>query len=94
MDVNADQMRAALDGNPTLALLNAYSRDWVIPLFAEHLERADTRQLGRRTAPHRETIPTWVTWAAARAATPIDKARSCPRLARARLGTGTPVNSE
>jgi len=24
--------------NPTLALLGAYSRDWVLPLFAEHLE--------------------------------------------------------
>jgi hypothetical protein len=24
--------------NPTLTLLAAYSRDWVLPLFAEHLE--------------------------------------------------------
>ena len=24
--------------NPTLTLLGAYSRDWVLPLFAEHLE--------------------------------------------------------
>jgi hypothetical protein len=24
--------------NPTLALLGAYSRDWVLPLFAEYLE--------------------------------------------------------
>jgi hypothetical protein len=28
-------------GNPTLTLLGAYSRDWVLPLFAEHLEPAD-----------------------------------------------------
>lgn len=27
--------------NPTLTLLGAYSRDWVFPLFAEHLEPAD-----------------------------------------------------
>jgi len=28
-------------GNPTLTLLGAYSRDWVLPLFAEYLEPAD-----------------------------------------------------
>lgn len=27
--------------NPTLTLLGAYSRDWVLPLFAEHLEPAE-----------------------------------------------------
>lgn len=27
--------------NPTLTLLGAYSRDWVLPLFAEHLESAE-----------------------------------------------------
>jgi hypothetical protein len=26
--------------DPTLTLLGAYSRDWVLPLFAEHLEPA------------------------------------------------------
>ena len=34
-------MRSALDSNPTLTLLKAYSRDWVLPLFAEHLEQVE-----------------------------------------------------
>lgn len=41
MDEKSEQIRLALETNPTLRLLNAYSRDWVIPLFAEHLERAE-----------------------------------------------------
>jgi len=36
-----DGMRLALSSNPTLTLLKAYSRDWVLPLFAEHLEQVD-----------------------------------------------------
>ncbi len=30
-----------MSSNPTLTLLRAYSRDWVLPLFAEHLEQVD-----------------------------------------------------
>lgn len=41
VDIAGEQIRAALEANPTLRLLNAYSRDWVLPLFADHLERAD-----------------------------------------------------
>lgn len=33
----ARQMGEVATSNPTLTLLGAYSRDWVIPLFAEHL---------------------------------------------------------
>ncbi|WP_029146012.1 DUF3375 family protein [Microbacterium luticocti] len=41
MTAMPDQLATALDKNPTLKLLGAYSRDWVLPLFAEHLEPAD-----------------------------------------------------
>jgi hypothetical protein len=39
--VDAQRLGAACTANPTLTLLGAYSRDWVLPLFAEHLEPAD-----------------------------------------------------
>jgi hypothetical protein len=37
----ARRLGEAATENPTLALLGAYSRDWVLPLFAEHLEPVD-----------------------------------------------------
>jgi len=37
----AEQLRRALQEDPTLLLLNAYSREWVVPLFAEYLEPVD-----------------------------------------------------
>jgi Protein of unknown function (DUF3375) len=39
MEITAERIRSALESNPTLTLLKAYSRDWVLPLFAEHLEQ-------------------------------------------------------
>jgi hypothetical protein len=36
--VEARRLGEISTANPTLALLGAYSRDWVLPLFAEHLE--------------------------------------------------------
>jgi hypothetical protein len=39
--VEARRLGEASVANPTLALLGAYSRDWVLPLFAEHLEPVD-----------------------------------------------------
>ncbi|WP_410652339.1 DUF3375 family protein [Amycolatopsis sp. cmx-4-54] len=39
--VTPEEIRSALSSNATLKLLNAYSRDWVLPLFAEHLEQVD-----------------------------------------------------
>ncbi len=41
MEITAERIRLALDSNPTLTLLKAYSRDWVLPLFAEHLEQVE-----------------------------------------------------
>lgn len=41
MEIRSEQIRSALDSNPTLTLLKAYSRDWVLPLFSEHLEQID-----------------------------------------------------
>ena len=41
MEITSEQIQAALESNPTLTLLKAYSRDWVLPLFAEHLEQVD-----------------------------------------------------
>ena len=41
MEITGEQIRLALDSNPTLTLLKAYSRDWVLPLFAEHLEQVE-----------------------------------------------------
>src|SRR5215475_5908524 len=37
----ARQLGEISTSNPTLTLLGAYSRDWVLPLFAEHLEPAE-----------------------------------------------------
>lgn len=42
MDITIEQVRAALESNPTLTLLKAYSRDWVLPLFAECLAEVDS----------------------------------------------------
>jgi hypothetical protein len=36
--VEAQRLGEIATANPTLTLLAAYSRDWVLPLFAEHLE--------------------------------------------------------
>jgi hypothetical protein len=41
METRSEQIRSALDSNPTLTLLKAYSRDWVLSLFAEHLEQVE-----------------------------------------------------
>jgi hypothetical protein len=41
MEIRTEQIRSALDSNPTLTLLKAYSRDWVLPLFAEYLEQVE-----------------------------------------------------
>lgn len=41
MEITSEQIRASLESNPTLTLLKAYSRDWVLPLFAEHLKQVD-----------------------------------------------------
>lgn len=41
MEITSELMRAALDSNPTLTLLKAYTREWVLQLFAEHLEQVD-----------------------------------------------------
>lgn len=38
MAATAEQLGRALEEDPTLLLLNAYSRGWVVPLFAEQLE--------------------------------------------------------
>lgn len=39
--VTPEEIKSALLGNATLKLLKARSRDWVLPLFAEHLEPVD-----------------------------------------------------
>lgn len=39
--VTEDQIQHALGTNPTLTLLKARSRIWVLPLFATHLEAVD-----------------------------------------------------
>ena len=39
--VAAQRLGEASTANPTLTLLAAYSRDWLLPLFAEHLESVD-----------------------------------------------------
>ncbi|MCM3658984.1 DUF3375 domain-containing protein [Agromyces mediolanus] len=41
MTAEPGQLATALERNPTLKLLGSYSRDWVLPLFAEHLEPAE-----------------------------------------------------
>lgn len=41
MTATPQQLAEAVDTNPTLRLLGAYSRDWVLPLFATHLGTID-----------------------------------------------------
>jgi hypothetical protein len=41
MEIRSELIRSALESNPTLTLLKAHSRDWLLPLFAEHLEQAE-----------------------------------------------------
>ncbi|WP_433221052.1 DUF3375 family protein [Dactylosporangium sp. CS-047395] len=63
MKITGEQIRAALGANPTLTLLKAYSRDWVLPLFAEHLEQVDgsvsAEWFHERVSEARERIPEW-----------------------------------
>ncbi len=63
MVITGEQMRAALESNPTLTLLKAYSRDWVLPLFADHLEQADgsvsAEWFHERVADARERLAEW-----------------------------------
>jgi hypothetical protein len=63
MVITGDQIRAALESNPTLTLLKAYSRDWVLPLFAHHLEQADgsvsAEWFHERVAEARERLAEW-----------------------------------
>jgi Protein of unknown function (DUF3375) len=63
MEITSDLIRTALDSNPTLALLKAYSRDWVLPLFAEHLGKVDgsvsAEWFHERVAEARELVPDW-----------------------------------
>lgn len=63
MEITSERIRATLESNPTLALLKAYSRDWVLPLFAEHLEQVDgsvsAEWFHERVAEAREQIPEW-----------------------------------
>lgn len=40
MGSTGEQIRLALESDPALTLLKAYSSSWVLPLFAEHLEPA------------------------------------------------------
>ncbi|GIM97826.1 DUF3375 family protein [Paractinoplanes toevensis] len=61
MEIASERIRAALDSNPTLTLLKAYSREWVLPLFAEHLEQVDgsvsAEWFHERISEAREQIP-------------------------------------
>jgi hypothetical protein len=61
MKITSEQVRAALESNPTLTLLRAYSKDWVLPLFAEHLEQVEgsvsAEWFHERVAEAREQIP-------------------------------------
>lgn len=63
MEITGERIRSALDSNPTLTLLKAYSRDWVLPLFAEHLEQVDgsvsAEWFHERVFEAREQIPEW-----------------------------------
>lgn len=57
------QLATALELNPTLKLLGSYSRDWVLPLFAEHLEPVDgpvsAEWFHERVAEAVEAAPKW-----------------------------------
>lgn len=61
MDITGERIRLALESNPTLTLLKAYSRDWVLPLFAEHLEQVEgsvsAEWFHERVFEAREQIP-------------------------------------
>jgi Protein of unknown function (DUF3375). len=61
MEITSERIRAALESNPTLTLLKAYSRDWVLPLFAEYLEQVDgsvsAEWFHERVSEAREQIP-------------------------------------
>lgn len=61
--ITEGQIKAALETNPTLLLLKAYSREWLLPLFAEHLEQVDgsvsAEWFHERVADAREEIPEW-----------------------------------
>ncbi|SCG58186.1 Protein of unknown function [Micromonospora echinaurantiaca] len=63
MGITGERIRAALDSNPTLTLLKAYSRDWVLPLFAEHLDQIDgsvsAEWFHERVSEAREQVPDW-----------------------------------
>ncbi|MFJ8816247.1 DUF3375 family protein [Amycolatopsis thermoflava] len=63
MEITSERIRAALETNPTLMLLKAYSRDWVLPLFAEHLEQVDgsvsAEWFHERVAEARAQIREW-----------------------------------
>ncbi|WP_221467028.1 DUF3375 family protein [Saccharopolyspora phatthalungensis] len=63
MEITGERIRAALESNPTLTLLKAYSRDWVLPLFAEHLEQVDgsvsAEWFHERVLEARAQVPEW-----------------------------------
>jgi hypothetical protein len=63
MEITSESIRVALGSNPTLTLLKAYSRDWVLPLFAEHLEQSDgsvsAEWFHERIAEARDRIAQW-----------------------------------
>jgi hypothetical protein len=63
MEITGERIRSALDSNSTLTLLKAYSRDWVLPLFAEHLEQVDAavsaEWFHERVSEAREQVPEW-----------------------------------
>jgi Protein of unknown function (DUF3375) len=63
MEIRSERIRSALDSNPTLTLLTAYSRDWVLPLFAEHLEQVEgsvsAEWFHERVFEAREQTPVW-----------------------------------
>ncbi|WP_163508982.1 DUF3375 family protein [Fodinicola acaciae] len=61
--VTPSEIKSALFGNATLRLLSARSRDWVLPLFAEHLEAVDesvsAEWFHERIAEALENNPDW-----------------------------------
>lgn len=63
MEITGERIRSALDSHPTLTLLKAYSRDRVLPLFAEHLEQVEgsvsAEWFHERVSEAREQIPEW-----------------------------------
>jgi hypothetical protein len=63
MEITSERIRTALESNPTLTLLKANSRHWVLPLFAEHLEQIDgsvsAEWFQERVAEARARVPEW-----------------------------------